>query len=80
MSIAHRARQIVSNCLRIEEHDITASAALHADLGANSIERVELMMDLEASFGIDVSDADAERVKTFGDLVGLVEHKLGLPA
>lgn len=70
--IESRARQILCNCLSVDADLVTREAHIINDLGADSLDTVELCMDLEAEFGIEISDEALENAQTFGDWVALI--------
>jgi len=71
--IFEQVRNIISSELNIKIDDITLEKSLFSDLGADSIDAVEVIMALEDNFNIEISDEDAKDVKTVGDLVNLIE-------
>lgn len=68
-----KVRAIIANELNIDESKVTLEASLSEDLGADSLDAVELIMALEDEFGVTVSDDDAQSIRTVGDIVALVE-------
>ena len=68
-----KVRAIIANELNIDESKITMDSSLNEDLGADSLDAVELIMALEDEFGVTVSDDDAQSIRTVGDIVELVE-------
>ena len=68
-----KVKAIIANELNIDESKITLESSLSEDLGADSLDAVELIMALEDEFGVSVSDEDAQSIKTVGDIVALVE-------
>lgn len=68
-----KVRAIIANELNIDESKITMDSSLNEDLGADSLDAVELIMALEDEFGVQVSDEDAQGIHTVGDIVKLVE-------
>lgn len=70
--IETRARQIVISCLGVDADRVTLDAHIINDLGADSLDTVELCMDLEVEFGIEISDEALENAQTFGDWVALI--------
>lgn len=68
-----KVRAIIANELNIDESKITMDSTLNEDLGADSLDAVELIMALEDEFGVQVSDEDAQGIHTVGDIVKLVE-------
>ncbi|MCS7202414.1 MAG: acyl carrier protein [Dictyoglomus sp.] len=75
-TIFERIKKIIVEQLRIDENLITMESSIADDLGADSLDAVELIMALEEEFGIDVPDEDTEKFKTVGDVVRYVEKKL----
>ncbi len=75
-TIFEKIKKIIVEQLRIDEDLITMDSSITDDLGADSLDAVELIMALEEEFGIDVPDEDTEKFKTVGDVVRYVEKKL----
>jgi acyl carrier protein len=73
--IATRARQIVADTLGVDEKTVTPECRFIEDLGADSLDLVELTMDLEEEFGGDVEDEEAEKVLTLQDAIELIKKK-----
>jgi len=71
--IFERIKQMIIEELNVPEEKITMQARLAEDLGADSIDAVELIMNIEDEFSIQVSDEEAQNIKTVGDLVKYVE-------
>jgi acyl carrier protein len=71
-SIAERVKKIVAEQLGVEEEQVTAEASFMDDLGADSLDTVELVMALEEEFDIEISDEDAEKIQTVKDAVDYV--------
>ncbi len=71
--IADRVKSIVVDKLGVEPEKVTESASFITDLGADSLDTVELIMDFEKEFGITIPDEEAEKIKTVGDAVAFVE-------
>lgn len=63
-----RIKEIISEQLGINENDITLESSFVDDLGADSLDLVELIMAFSDEFLIDISDEDAEQIKTVGDV------------
>ena len=72
-SIEERVKKIVSEQLSIPEDQITAQKSFEADLGADSIGLVELMMQFEDEFDMSIPDEEAEKIKTVGDAIKYIE-------
>ncbi len=71
-SIESRVKDIIVTELGVEEDQVTNKASFMEDLGADSLDTVELVMALEEEFGIDIPDSDAEQMRTVGDAVGYI--------
>ena len=70
-----RVKDIIVEELGVEEDKVTSEASFVDDLGADSLDTVELVMALEEEFGIDIPEEDAESMRTVGDAVAYVrEH------
>jgi acyl carrier protein len=73
--IAARVKKIVVEHLGVEEAKVTEQASLIDDLGADSLDQVELVMAFEEEFGVEIPDDAAEKIRTVGDAVTfLKEH------
>ncbi|HEX8299456.1 MAG TPA: acyl carrier protein [Rubricoccaceae bacterium] len=70
-----RIRAIIVEKLGVDEADITREASFTNDLGADSLETVELIMEFEKEFDLTIPDEDAEKIGTVGDAVDYVESK-----
>ena len=68
-----RSRGVIVEQLNVEEDDVTEDASFVDDLGADSLDIVELVMALEEEFGISIPDEEAENIKTVGDAVAYIE-------
>ncbi|HUW57049.1 MAG TPA: acyl carrier protein [Planctomycetota bacterium] len=73
-SIEEKVRKIVSEQLAIPEDQITPQKSFEADLGADSIGLVELMMQFEDKFEMSIPDEEAEGIKTVGDAIKYIEE------
>lgn len=71
--IAERTRKIVVEHLGVDEAKVIEAASFIDDLGADSLDTVELVMAFEEEFGIEIPDDAAETIQTFGDAVGFIE-------
>ncbi len=70
-----KVKQIITDQLAVNKYDVTPEALLIDDLGAGSLDLLELVMALEEAFDIDIPDEDAKRFVTVGDVVKYVEGK-----
>ena len=68
--------EIIADKLGVSESEITETANFVADLGADSLDVVELVMEIEKKFDINIPDQDAETFKTVGDAVAYIASKL----
>jgi len=75
-SIEERVKKIVAEQLGVKEEDIQSGASFVEDLGADSLDTVELVMALEEEFGIEIPDEDAEKISTVGDAVRYISGKV----
>jgi acyl carrier protein len=76
MSNFAKVQEIVAEKLGIEKSKITMEASFIDDLGADSLDTVELIMKMEEDFGIEIPDEEAEKLKTVGDVVNYLDSKL----
>ncbi|MBN2642321.1 MAG: acyl carrier protein [Victivallales bacterium] len=74
-SIADKVKAIVVEQLGVSEDQVTPEAKFIDDLGADSLDQVELVMALEEEFGSDIPDEDAEKLTTVGDAISYIEGK-----
>lgn len=76
MSVADDVKQIVVEQLGVDEEEVKPEAKFVEDLGADSLDTVELVMAMEEKFGIDIPDSEAEKIATVKDAIDYVEsHK-----
>ena len=68
-SIEAKVKEIIINELGVEAEKVNADASFVEDLGADSLDTVELVMAFEEEFGIDIPDEDAEQMRTVGDAI-----------
>lgn len=74
--VFEKVKEILCEQLDVEEEKVTLEASLTDDLGADSLDLVDLVMSLEEEFDVEFPDEDVENVKTVGDIVKYVESKL----
>ena len=73
MSTFDKVKDVILDKLGVEESQISMEASFIDDLGADSLDTVELIMELEEEFGIEIPDEDAEKITTVGAAVNYVE-------
>tara|TARA_B100000745_G_scaffold236118_1_gene159282 strand:+ start:253 stop:492 length:240 start_codon:yes stop_codon:yes gene_type:complete len=73
--IQSKVKKIVSDHLGIEETKVTDESSFIDDLGADSLDTVELVMAFEEEFGSEISDSEAEKILTVGDAIKFIESK-----
>jgi acyl carrier protein len=69
-----RVKKIIVEQLGVDESEVTPEASITDDLGADSLDQVELVMAFETEFNIDIPDEEAEKIKTVGDAVKRVDE------
>ena len=72
-AIESRVKEIIINELGVEPEKVTDDASFVEDLGADSLDTVELVMAFEEEFGIDIPDEDAEQMRTVGDAISYLK-------
>ncbi len=73
-SIEERVKQIVAEQLGVDEDQVVSDAAFMDDLGADSLDTVELVMALEEEFDVEISDEDAEKIQKVKDAVDYISN------
>lgn len=74
--IASRVKAIIVDKLGVDENQVTETAAFTTDLGADSLDTVELIMAFEKEFDLQIPDEEAEKITTVGDAINYIEaHK-----
>jgi acyl carrier protein len=73
-SIEERVKAIIVNKLGVESEKVTREATFTNDLGADSLDTVELIMEFEKEFGISIPDEVAEKIETVGDAIKYIEE------
>jgi acyl carrier protein len=74
--VKQKVTEIIVTKLGVEESQITDEANFTKDLGADSLDTVELIMEFEKQFGVSIEDSDAEKIQTVGDVVRYLNEKL----
>ena len=74
MAIEEKVKQIVAEQLGVDAGQVTETASFMDDLGADSLDTVELVMALEEEFDIEISDEDAEKIQTVKDAISYVKE------
>lgn len=77
MVVLDKVKKIIAEQLGIDEEDITPDSSFTDDLGADSLDLVELVMAFEDGFDIEIPDEDAEKIKTVADAVNYIQSKIG---
>ena len=76
MTIAEKVKKMIVEQLGVNESEVQPEAKFIDDLGADSLDIVELVMALEDEYGIEIPDEDAEKIETVGDAISYIEeHK-----
>ena len=73
--VSNKVKKMVSDHLGVDEAKVTDEASFIDDLGADSLDTVELVMAFEEEFGSEISDGDAEKILTVGDAIKFIESK-----
>jgi acyl carrier protein len=74
--VTQKIKEIIMERLGVSEEKITPQASFINDLGADSLDTVELMMELEEAFDVSIEDEEAEKIQTVQDAVDYLEKKL----
>lgn len=72
-----KVKEIIINELGVDPEKVTHEASFVEDLGADSLDTVELVMAFEEEFGVDIPDEDAEKMRTVGDAITYIERQAG---
>ena len=75
VSVEERVRNIICDQLAVEQEKVIPTASFIDDLGADSLDIVELVMTMEEEFDLDIPDEDAEKMKTVGDVTQYIASK-----
>jgi acyl carrier protein len=71
--VASRVKAIITDKLSVEESEVTNEASFTNDLGADSLDTVELIMEFEKEFGVSIPDDQAEKISTVGGAIAYIE-------
>ena len=74
MADFEKVKSIITEQLGVDESEVTPEANFVEDLGADSLDTVELVMALEEEYGIEISDEDAEKIQTVGDVLKYIDE------
>ena len=74
-TVFERVTKVIVDRLGVDESEVKLEASFREDLGADSLDVVELVMELEDEFEMEISDDDAEKIATVGDAVSYIESK-----
>ena len=76
MGIEDKVKSIIMEQLGVDDDEVTSTASFTDDLGADSLDQVELVMALEEEFNVEISDEEAEKIKTVQDAISYIQsHK-----
>jgi len=76
MDVEAKVKEIIMDKLGVEEAQVTPEASFTNDLGADSLDIVELVMGFESAFNVSIPDEDAEKIGTVGDAVNYLKSKV----
>jgi len=74
--IEAKVKEIITNKLGVEDGQVTPEASFTNDLGADSLDTVELVMEFEKAFNLQIPDEDAEKISTVGDAINYLKSKI----
>jgi len=77
MSVESRVKEIIINQLGVDEKEVTLEAKFIDDLGADSLDLVELVMALEEEYDTEITDEEAEKIQTVGDAIEHIKSHMG---
>ncbi len=75
MAVQDKVKSIIAEQLGVKVEEVVPEASFVDDLGADSLDTVELVMALEEEFGVEIPDEDAEKITTVGDAIKYIEEK-----
>ena len=77
MALDQKVKEIIVDQLGVDENEVTEDAHFIEDLGADSLDTVELVMAFEEEFSIEIPDEDAEKITTVGTAINYLKEKVG---
>ena len=77
MAVEEKVKQIIVEQLQVDEAEVTPGASFQEDLGADSLDVVELVMQFEEAFDLEIPDEDAEKITTVGQAWEYIQEKAG---
>jgi len=77
MALEDRVKEIIVEQLGVDANEVTPEASFIDDLGADSLDTVELVMAFEEEFGLEIPDEEAEKLSSVGDALKYLQEKLG---
>lgn len=77
MAVSEKVKEIISEQLGVKKEEIKEESSFIDDLGADSLDTVEVVMALEEEFGIEIPDEDAEKITKVGEAINYIEEKAG---
>ncbi len=77
MAVDEKVKAIIVDQLGVKPEEVTSTASFVDDLGADSLDTVELVMALEEEFGVEIPDEDAEKMTTVGEAIKYIDEKTG---
>jgi acyl carrier protein len=75
MAVEEKVKAIIAEQLGVKQEEVTTEASFVDDLGADSLDTVELVMAFEEEFGIEIPDEDAEKITSVGEAIKYIEEK-----
>lgn len=72
-TVEERVRAVITKWLEVAPDEITDEASIFEDLGADSLDAVQIVLELEKEFGIEIPDEDADKIKTVGEAIAYIK-------
>jgi len=72
-NIENRVQEVIAKWLEVSPDEVTREASIFEDLGADSLDAVQIVLELEKEFGIEISDEDADKITTVGEAVDYIK-------